>query len=84
MHRGPFNTVYFLSSALPSQDDNIDLHYAVPVGGMTSIECGIKQGALGEFYTPRWYQYGFSFREIDVHTVDSGLKSIVGYWKILH
>ena len=46
--------VLFLSSALPSQGNTIDLHYAVPVGGMTSFECGIKQGALGEFYSPIW------------------------------
>ena len=61
--------MYFLSPALPSQDDTIDLHYAVPVGGMTSIECGIKQGALGEFYSPRWIRDGS--REIDVDTVGS-------------
>ena len=61
--------VLFLSSALPSQNISINLHCTTTVGSDIGIECGIKQGALGEFYAPRWIKDDSEL--VDVDTVGS-------------
>ena len=59
----------FLSSALPCQNISINLHRTTTVGSDIGIECGIKQGALGEFYAPRWIKDDSEV--VDVDTVGS-------------
>ena len=45
------------------------MYYAVRVGGTVTLECGIKQGALGNSYSPMWTQD--RFRDVDVDTPGS-------------
>ena len=59
----------FFLAVFPTADTNIDLYYAVPVGGSVVLQCGISQGALGGLYSPEWTHN--RFQPVDVHTPGS-------------
>ena len=62
----------FVVTVFPTAIPDIDLYYAVPVGGSVVLECGISQGALGGLYSPEWTRDVFN--TVDVRTPGSRFK----------
>ena len=64
-------------AVFPTANPDIDLYYAVPVGGSVVMQCGISQGALGELYSPEWTHDGFN--PVDVETPGSRFKINIAF-----